>query len=374
MSVNVGIKPITYALLERQFQHEREEILKCQLSILESGQYILGEVVENLEKDIASFCGVTYCVALNSGTDALIFGMMALGIKKGDEVITPTNSFIASTSSIIHVGAIPVLIDVKEDQNIDVNQIESKITSKTKAIMPVHLTGRIAEMNKIRALAQKYNLFVIEDAAQAFGSQYHGQYAGSFGNVGCFSAHPLKTFNACGDAGFLTTDNKEIYQQVRLLRAHGLQDRNTVVKWGYVSRLDAMQAAILQMRLGKIKGYIEKRRQNLELYRSLLDLKYVFIPPCKPHEYNQVQTFVIQVDKRNELQAHLAECGIQTSVHYPIPIHLQPVCSNLNYKRGDFPQTEYQADRILSVPVSQFLEDFEIGYVSEKINGFFRGK
>jgi dTDP-4-amino-4,6-dideoxygalactose transaminase len=269
------------------------------------------------------------------------------------------------------VGATPVLIDVKEDQNIDVDQIESKITKRTKAIMPVHLTGRVAEMDKIRELAHKYNLFVIEDAAQSFGSKYRDQYSGSLGDVGCFSAHPLKTFNACGDAGFLTTNNEDVGQQVRLLRAHGLQDRNTVIKWGYVSRLDAMQAAILKLRLGKIKSYIEGRRKNGALYRELLDSKHVFIPPCKPHEYNQFQTFVIQVDHRNKLQAYLAEQGIQTSVHYPIPIHLQPISKDLGCKPGDMPQTEYQATRILSLPVSQFLQESEVVYISEKINEFF---
>lgn len=366
--------PITYALLERQFEYEKEELLASQLDVLKSGQYILGDVVEKLEEEISAFCGVKYCVSLNSGTDALILGMLALDIKAGDEVITPANSFIASTSAIVHAGATPILIDVKEDQNIDVDLIESKISSKTKAIMPVHLTGRIADMNKIGELSKKYGLFVIEDAAQSFGSRYYEKYSGSMGDIGCFSAHPLKAFNACGDAGFLTTHDKSIYDEVCLLRAHGLKDRNTVAKWGYVSRLDALQAAILRFRLTKIKAYIEGRRKNVTLYRKLLDPLHVFIPPCKSHEYNSFQTLVIQVDHRDKLQNYLKNRGIQSSVHYPIPIHLQPVCEGLGYQLGDMPNTELQAQRILSLPVSQFLTEPEIEYISDKINSFFQKK
>jgi dTDP-4-amino-4,6-dideoxygalactose transaminase len=365
-------RTISYALLERQYEHEKDEIFKVQKSLFETGQFILGSVVEELEIELAKFCGVKYCVTLNSGTDALILGMIAAGIGPGDEVITPPNSFVASTAAIIHVGAKPIFVDVRGDQNIDPGLIEKAITNKTKAIMPVHLTGRIAAMREIQSLAKKYGLLIVEDAAQCFGSQYHGSFSGSFGDIGCFSAHPLKAFNACGDAGFMTTNNEEIYARVKRVRAHGMIDRNTVQEWGWVSRLDTIQAAILRMRLTKIEKYIQDRRKNVELYRELLNPEFVFIPPCKDFEYNSFQTFVIQVDRRDELQKYLLDKGIQTSIHYPIPIHLQPVAKSLGYAEGTMPVTELQAKRILSLPVSQFLAEEEIVYISEKINEFYK--
>lgn len=364
-------KTISYALLERQYEQEKDEIFKVQQNLFETGQFILGSVVEDLELELAKFCGVKYCVTLNSGTDALILGMIAAGIGPGDEIITPPNSFVASTAAIIHVGATPVFVDVAEDQNIDPSLIEQAITDRTKAIMPVHLTGRIAPMKEIQALAKKHKLLIIEDSAQAFGSKYDGNFSGSFGDIGCFSAHPLKAFNACGDAGFLTTNSEEIYTRVRRLRAHGMIDRNTVQEWGWVSRLDTIQAAILRMRLTKIEKYIQDRRKNVRLYRKLLNPDFIFIPPCKDVEYNSFQTFVIQVDRRDELQKYLLDKGIQTSIHYPIPIHLQPAGQGLGYTNGEMPMTELQAKRILSLPVSQFLTEDEIVYISESINEFY---
>ena len=364
-------KEISYALLDRQYLSEKEELFEIFKKTVSSGQFILGEVVEDLERQIAQFCGVKYCITVNSGTDALFLGMCAAGIGAGDEVITPPNSFVASTATLVHLGAKPVFVDVGEDQNIDPSLIEEKITDKTKAIMPVHLTGRIAAMDEIRVIAARHNLLIIEDAAQSFGSKYHGDCSGSLGDIGCFSAHPLKAFNACGDAGFITTDNDGISERLRVLRNHGMIDRNTVQNWGWVSRMDGIQAAILRMRLGKIESYLEKRRKNVSLLRRILNQDFVFIPECREHEYNTFQTFVIQVDARDELQNHLRDRGVQSAVHYPIPIHLQPAAKSLGYKVGDMPMVESQAKRILSIPVSQFLSDDEIIYISDQINEFF---
>jgi dTDP-4-amino-4,6-dideoxygalactose transaminase len=365
-----GDRRIKYMPLAEQYNDQAEEIDKILKHILSEGLFINGPSVQALEEEIAKFCGVKYAVCLNSGTDALILGMKALGIGEGDEVLTPPNSFVASAASIAHCGARPVFVDVADDQNIDPAEIEKAITGKTKAIMPVHLTGRIAPMNEIKAIADKYNLFVIEDAAQSFGSRYYDKMSGSFGDVSCFSAHPLKNFNGIGDGGFVTTDNKEIAERISLLRNHGLVDREHVVEWGVVSRMDTFKAEILRFRLKSLPDIIAKRRENVAIYKELIDRDDVFIPECQPYEFNTFQTFVIQVDKRNELKAFLNEKGVDCSVHYPIPIHLQEAAKYLGYEEGDFPNTEKQAKRILSIPAHQYLTRDDIAYVSECINSF----
>jgi dTDP-4-amino-4,6-dideoxygalactose transaminase len=365
---------INYASLDRQFQEEKKELRAVFEEIHSSGSFILGSHVEELENKIADYCQRRYCISVNSGTDALILGMRALDIGPGDEVITPPNSFVASTSTIVHVGATPVFVDVKEDQNMDTDLIESAITQNTRAIMPVHLTGRIAEMNKIVEIAEKHNLLIIEDAAQSFGSRYFDKPSGSFGDIAFFSAHPLKLFNSVGDAGFILTDSETVNKKLRRMRNHGFVDRNTVKEWGVVSRLDAFKASVLNMRLTKIDSYIERRRKNVQLFRDILNKDFIYIPDCRDYEYNSFQTFVIQVPNRDSLQRYLEEKGVQTSIHYPVPIHLQPAAQSLAYKEGDFPKAEEQAHRILSIPVSQFLTEKEIHYIGNQINGFFSTK
>jgi len=293
-----------------------------------------------------------------------------LGVRRGDEVITPPNSFVASTSVIVHLGAKPVFVDVKKDQSLDEDKIEDGITNKTKAIMPVHLTGRVANMTDILEIANRHNIPVIEDAAQSIGSKHSGRPSGSLGEVGCFSLHPLKNLNACGDGGFLTTDNRDIAQQVRISRNHGLSDRNTVEKFGGVSRMDTLQASILVYRISRLPQVIEKRRNNADLYRSWLDLSQVYIPEECEEEFNTYHTFVIQCQKRDELQEYLIERGIETAIHYPVPIHLQPAALSLGARKGDFPVTENQSERILSLPIHQYLSEDTIFEISKCINEF----
>ncbi len=362
---------ISYVNLNKQWENERAELLPLIDDILSSGQYIGGKFVENFEEKVASICQTKYCVALNSGTDALIYGLIALGIKPGDEVITPPNSFIASTAAIVHVGAIPVFVDVLPDQNIDPNLIEKVITPKTKAIMPVHLTGRMAKMDALKLISDKYSIPIIEDAAQSIGSKYNGLPSGKWGKVGCFSAHPLKNLNACGDAGFLVTDDESIANQIKQIRNHGLVDRNTALMFGYVSRMDSLQAAILNHRLLELDKVTERRRANAKFYLENLNRDNIFIPDENANEYCTYHTFVIQVKRRDALQKYLAEHGIETSVHYPVPIHLQPAAKNLGYKPNDFPVTENQAKKILTLPVNQHLEQNEIEFIIEKVNQFF---
>ncbi len=362
---------IPFVNLVAQWQDDRDELLPIIDTVLGGGQYVGGDEVDKFEKNMAELCQVKYAVALNSGTDALTLSLHLLGVGRGDEVITPPNSFIASTAVIVHLGAKPVFVDVLPDQNIDPGKIEAAITEKTKAIMPVHLTGRICDMDPIMVLAEKYNLAVVEDAAQAIGSKYKGKPSGSIGNVGCFSTHPLKNLNASGDGGFLTTNDEKTYLKAKALRNHGMADRDRVDNFGYVSRMDNLQAAILNYRLKKLDEIIDKRRQNAQSYLEYIEKEEVFIPREKEYEFNTYHTFVIQLKKRNELKEFLIEQGIEAAIHYPTPIHLQPAANELAYKVGDFPVTEKQAEMILTLPVNQSLGQSEIERICAAINDYY---
>jgi dTDP-4-amino-4,6-dideoxygalactose transaminase len=349
---------IPYVQVAKQFEEEQEALESVVRDALRNRSHVGDKLVDEFEEELAAYCGSKHAVALNSGTDALMFAMVTAGISRGDEVITPPNSFVASTSTVVHIGAKPVFADVSPDQNIDPDKVEASITKKTKAIMAVHLTGRVCQMDRLQAIADKHGLLIIEDAAQAIGSQYKGRKSGTFGIAGCFSAHPLKNLNACGDAGFVTTNNDAMATRIRRLRAHGMTDRVTVEEWGFVSRLDTVQAAILKFRLGRLQSVIDRRRANAKYYQENLKHPDIFIPVDRQEEYNTFHTFVIQVQdgKRNALQHHLAKLGINTTIHYPTPIHLQPAAKSLGYKKGAFPMTESQAMKILTLPVNQFME------------------
>ena len=359
---------IPYVNLGEQWKQEKAELLPIIEDVLASGQYIGSDVVEQFEKKVVRICNTKYCVALNSGTDALVFGLAALGVKRGDEVITAPNSFVASAASITHLGAKPIFVDVLPDQNIDPSKIEAAITSNTRAIMPVHLTGRMARMDEIKLIADKFNIPIIEDAAQAIGSRYNDIPSGKWGKIGCFSAHPLKNLNAVGDGGYLVTDDEEIASKVRLLRSHGMIDRNSVLHFGYVSRLDSIQAAILSYRIDKLNWVTERRRRNAEIYYQFLDRTKIFLPEQQNSEFNTYHTFVIQVDQRDQLKERLLNVGIETGIHYPIPIHLQPAARSLGYDKGDFPITEQQAGKILTLPVNQYLSEDQIKNIILNVN------
>ena len=361
---------IPYVNLSAQWLSERDELIPIIDKVLASGQYIGGEHVEEFESKAAELCQTKHCIALNSGTDALVFGLAALGLRPGDEVITPPNSFIASTAAIVHLGAKPVFVDVLPDQNIDPDKIAAAITKRTKAIMPVHLTGRMARMDIIASLADRYGIPIIEDAAQAIGSKYQNRPSGQWGKVGCFSTHPLKNLNACGDGGFLVTNDDAVASEIKRIRSHGLRDRNTADRFGYVSRMDAIQAAILNFRIGKLNQVTEKRQKNAALYRELLDRTKVFIPAENLSEYNTYHTFVIQVDHRDRLRNILEKNGVETSIHYPVPIHLQPAAKKYGHSIGDFPMTEIQSKKILTLPIHQYLNKDEITSIANLINRY----
>ena len=360
--------PIPFVDLGAQYRAERAQLLPAIEAVLESGHYIGGAEVDTLEAELAEACGTKHCIALNSGTDAILMALAAHGIGRGEEVITQANSFVATAAAIIHIGAVPVFADVLPDQSIDPADIEQKITDKTRAIMPVHLTGRIGDMDAITKLARQYDLLVIEDAAQSFGSSWRGKKAGALGDIAAFSAHPLKNLNAVGDAGYLTTDNDEIAETIRLHRNHGLVDRNTVVQWGTVSRLDAVQATILRHRLKTAPDLIAARRKNAAFYLEHLDSSAIYMPQPRPDAVDTYHTFVVQLDHRDQLVARLTEEQIGHGIHYPVPIHKQPAYAKSFDEIPNLPETERQAGRILSLPIHQSLSQNQLERVVAVVN------
>ena len=303
-----------------------------------------------------------------------MLGMRALGIGQGDEVITPPNSFVASTASIVAVGATPVFADVRDDQNIDPEAVSRSDHAAHQGDHAGALTGRVcrhgpADGDRQPAQPRRDRGCRAVDRLAATTAPTAAPSARS----AAFSAHPLKNLNAAGDGGFLMTNDDAIAEKVKLLRNHGLADRNTVTTWGAVSRMDVLQAEILRLRLKSLPNVVERRRANAARYRRLLNGVPVFAPPCGNREFNTFHLFVIQTDRRNELQAYLQKEGIGTAIHYPVPIHLQPAAKDLNHRKGDFPMTERQSERILSLPIHQFLSEDDQVYVVDKIKAFVNG-
>lgn len=362
---------VKYLDLPKQFKDEAlwREIKK----IFETCQFIQGPEVERFESKFANLCGTPYALGLNSGTDAIFLALRALNIGPGDEVITVPNSFVSTAGAIIAADAKPVFVDVAADYNMDVNRIEKAITPRTKAILPVHLTGNPADMVKITEIAKKKGLSIIEDAAQAIMASINGKPVGSFSDAGCFSLHPLKNLNVCGDGGVLTTKSREIYEKVKFLRNHGLKNRDAIEFFGYNSRLDTIQAVVAEYGMQNLKAIKEKRQKNAQTYdQGLKDLNgFVTLPPRQEKVEQVFHTYVIRVQKRTELIRYLEENGVETKIHYPIPIHLQKPCQELGYKKGDFPVCEKQAEEILSLPIHQYLEEEQLDYVIDRIKKFY---
>jgi dTDP-4-amino-4,6-dideoxygalactose transaminase len=361
---------VPYTGFSQQFGDEKEELLAIVAATLEKGDYILGQAVRDFEDRVSELCQVRSAVGVASGTDALVLALKALEIGEGDEVVTVANSWISTASCIALVGAKPVFVDIRDDLNIDPGLIESVINAKTKAIIPVHLTGRPAAMSEITALAAKHGLYVIEDAAQAVGAKYKGVSVGGLGDIGCFSLHPLKNLNACGDGGIVTCSDAKWVDRLRLLRNHGLIDRDHVEMWGHCSRLDTLQAAILLSRLERLSVIEQARRDNAAFYNDRL-AEYVGVPHSGEGEHHVYHTYIIQTDRRDELSGYLKERGISAKVHYPVPIHLQKAAEYLGYRRGDLPKTEELGDRILTLPVHQFLTEEQKEHVVDSIASFF---
>ena len=363
---------VPYVNLPAQHAPIKEQLLNAVAKVIDHGRFILGPEVDEFEERFAKMCGVKYAVGVNSGTDALILSLHALGIGPGDEVITVPNSFVASAGCIAMTGAKPIFVDSQGDLNINPDLIEAAITPQTRAILPVHLSGRSCDMSPIMKIAKSRGLHVIEDCAQAVGAEYRGQQVGSFGSAGCFSLHPLKTLNACGDGGVLTTNDPQLYQSFKELRNIGLKNRDECVAWSNNSRLDTMQAAMLLVKMEHLHEWTEQRRSNALLYQRLLDgIPSIMVPSDHDYERSVYHTFVIQAQYRDELKSYLSEQEVSTAIHYPIPIHLQAAAQNLGYCVGSFPVTEKQASSILSLPIYPELTEEQIEYVAACIRNFY---
>jgi dTDP-4-amino-4,6-dideoxygalactose transaminase len=363
---------VPYINLGLQHKNIKTELLAATERVLESGQFILGDDLAKLEKTFATLCQTKYALGVGNGTDALFLSLLAIGIKEGDEVITAPNSFLASASAIGLIGGKPVFADVRDDFNLDPAKVEKAITPKTKAIIAVHLTGRPAPMDELMDIAKKHNIHLIEDCAQAVGAEYKNKRVGSFGTTGCFSLHPLKNLAASGDGGVITTNNEKVYSYLLKARNHGLKNRDECEFWSYNSRLDNLHAALLNIKLLYLEQWTARRREIAERYYEKMQGLDIILPRDKPYEKAVYHTFIIQTKQRDKLKEFLASKGIDTKIHYPIPIHLQEAAKYLGYKKGDFPVTEKQAETILSLPIYPELTNEQVDYVAKNCADFFR--
>jgi len=368
--------------LTQQYKQLKKELDEAVREVMESGNYILGKNVEMLEKEIADYCGTSHAVGVASGTDALKLSLLSLGIGKGDEVITTPFTFIATAQAITQVGATPVFVDIEEDTfNIDVEKIEKAITEKTKAILPVHLFGHTANMERILEIAKKYNLSVIEDAAQSFGSECRistspgkskWKKAGSIGDAGCFSFFPTKTLGAFGDGGMVVTNREDVAEKIRLLRVHGGNSASYIYEMqGYNSRLDELQAAILRVKLRRVDEWIKIRKEKAFLYSRLLSEAPVKVPSCRSYTKHTFCVYTIRASLRDSLKEFLEKSGIKTKVYYPFPVYLQKTYKKLNCNPDLFPVTTRVCREVLSLPIYPELEEEKIFYTAQKVKEFF---
>ncbi len=361
--------------LSEQYLSMREEILKRLDEVMASSRFILGENVVKLEQDLAAYSHVKHGVGVASGSDALHISLMACGVKEGDEVITTPFTFFATAGAIARCQAKPVFVDIDPVTfNIDADQIENKLTEKTKAIIPVHLYGQMADMEKINAIAQKHNLFVVEDAAQSIGSKVNGHAPGELGTTAIYSFFPTKNLGAYGDAGLIVTNQDDLAEKMKIIRVHGSKPKYYHRVMGYNSRLDEMQAAILNIKLSYLDEWNEKRRQHAKRYTSLLNegMGEMVKTPVESEGYHHVfHQYTIRTKNRDELQRFLKENGISTMIYYPIPLHLQEVFSGLGYKEGDFPHAEQAAKEAISLPMFPELTPEQQQFIVDTMEKFY---
>ncbi|MGW8325038.1 MAG: DegT/DnrJ/EryC1/StrS family aminotransferase [Desulfobacterales bacterium] len=372
--------------LKEQYKTIKKEVLKTAEELFESQYFILGPRVTDLEEKIADYCSSKHAVGVSSGTDALLISLMAIDTGLKDMVITTPYTFFATAGSIARTGARPVFVDIDPKTfNISSECLESVVDSmprtelkKLKAVIPVHLYGQCADMAPILEICKKYNLVVIEDAAQAIGAEYQGQRAGSMGDFGCFSFFPSKNLGAFGDGGIVTTNSDEFYDKLCILRTHGSRPKYYHKLIGGNFRLDAFQAAVVSIKLKYLDQWTKARQENAQKYRALLShagLEDVVELPYEKEDRHIYNQFVIRVgERRDDLRGFLSDAGIGTEVYYPVPLHLQACFSDLNYKKGDFPQAEHAALHTLALPIYPELSDDQIEYVVEKIKAFYLKK
>lgn len=355
-----------------QYKNLKSKIDLAMQDVLARGDLIMRKDNDEFEKRLAEFVGTKYAVGLNSGTDALFLSLLALGIGKGDEVITVSHTFVASIAVIAQAGAAPVLVEVGEDFEMDANKIEEAITEKTRAIIPVHYNGRMADMDKIMEIAKKYNLFVIEDAAQGLGASLNGKKAGSIGNTGCFSFYPAKILGCFGDGGAITTNDEKIAEKVRLLRDHGQKTKTEILCFGWNSRLDNLQAAVLNVKFDYLEGWIARRREIANMYDAgLKDINQVKLPPAPDNgaHFDVFQNYVLRAENRDDLFAYLKENGVETLIKDPVANHMQP---GLGLSNFDLPFSVQLAKEVISLPMYPELTDEQVQYVIEKVKEFYK--
>ncbi len=370
--------------LTAQFKSIEAEIKSALDEVFKTQQFILGPPIQALEEKIAQYCRTRYAMGVASGSDALVLSLMALGIGAGDEVLLPPFTFFATAGSVSRLGAIPVFVDIDpETYNIDPLKIEEKITSKTKAILPVHLFGQCTDMDPLLQIAKTKKLFIIEDAAQALGAEYkpksgsEGRRAGQIGNLGCFSFYPTKNLGAFGDAGMVVTDQPDFSEKVRLLRVHGSQPKYFHKSIGINSRLDTMQAAILLVKFKYLEKWTLERQKKAERYQllfqdALSSVNGLRLPTIQYQNRHIFHQYVIRAPERDRLKKYLAEEGIGTDIYYPLPLHLQECFSFLKYKRGDFPNSERAAEEVLALPIYPELPEDHQTLVVDRIKAFYK--
>jgi len=347
---------------------ERKELLEAVDKVFDHGRLTLGPEVKELEELLAKYCGRRFAVGMNSGTTALFLALKAVGIGKGDEVITTSLSWIATANAIALTGATPVFADIQNDLNIDPASVKKLISKSTKAIVPVHFTGKVCRMDEIMALAQDQHLIVIEDAAQAFGASFNGRPAGSFGALASFSMNPMKVFASCGDAGAIVLDDEKLYNRLVALRYNGTVRREECIEVSLNGRMDTLQAAILLKRLPRVDKIIASRREIALQYTKLL--KGCIELPCeKTGDVDAYYTFMIQTEKRDELKKYLEECGVETKIQHPILMPNQPAHAGIS--RGEYPNATRLVKRILCLPCNEKLSSDDVEYVAQCIRKFF---
>jgi dTDP-4-amino-4,6-dideoxygalactose transaminase len=377
----VEIVNVPFVDLKIQYKQIEHEVLPMVTEAMANGAFIGGPQVTNFESEFAAFCDSTYCAGVNSGTDALRFALMSVGVGPGDEVITVPHTFIATTEAISQVGATPAFVDIDErTYNMDPIKLEdylkfrnrqSSIVNRIRAVIPVHLYGQPADMDPILQIARQYNLAVVEDACQAHGALYKGRKAGSLGTVGCFSFYPGKNLGAYGEGGAVVTQDEQIANKIRMLRDHGQAKKYFHDVEGYNGRLDAIQAGVLRIKLKRLSEWNQARRDHAALYDQLLSgVDGVTLPFQADFAQSVYHLYVILADNRDALQKFLGDNGVATGLHYPLPLHLQKAYEHLGYKKGDFPVTERVADTLLSLPMYPELTSQQIEYVAESIKKF----
>ncbi len=364
---------IKHNYLSEQF-YDYNSIFKEIKKVIKFNDFTLGKNVDKFEEKIKKLLKSKYVISVGSGTDAIMLSLKCIGVREGDEVITTPYTFYATIGAIVTLGAKPVFVDVKDDYNLDPQKIEKKITKKTKAILPVHWSGRVCNMSEINKIAKKNKLKVIEDSCHAILATYKGKIAGNLGDLGCFSMHPLKNLNIWGDGGFITTNNKSYFEKLMLLRNHGLISRNINKIFGYNSRLDTVQATVALHLLKKINFITNKRISNakkLDMNLKKIDGVYTKQRLMNLKEVFHLYEFRVKKKLRNKLLFYLQKNRIDAKIHYPIPMHLQPAAKEYGYKKGDFPTCEKISDTTISIPIHEFISNKQINFISKKIEKFF---